>query len=61
MPVRKLAFFDEPANRYKVDPGRYELQLGASSADIAARAYVRIGGTLQADAVGRHRQARAGG
>ncbi|GAB3984660.1 hypothetical protein GCM10029978_094930 [Actinoallomurus acanthiterrae] len=47
VPVRKLAFFDEAANRYKVDPGRYELQLGASSADIAARAYVRIGGTLR--------------
>ncbi len=49
VPVSKLAFFDEAANRYKVDPGVYELQLGTSSAnaDIAAKAYVRIGGTLR--------------
>lgn len=47
VPVSKLAFFDETANRYTVDPGVYELQLGSSSADVAAKAYVRIGGTLR--------------
>jgi beta-glucosidase len=49
LPVSKFAFFDESANRYKVDPGAYELQLSTSSADsgIAARASVRVGGTLR--------------
>jgi beta-glucosidase len=47
VPVPNLAFYDEPAERYKVDPGSYELQLGTSSGDIAAKASVRIGGTLR--------------
>jgi beta-glucosidase len=47
--VPDFAFYDEAAKRYKVDPGAYELQLGTSSADsgIAARASVRVGGTLR--------------
>jgi beta-glucosidase len=47
VPVARFAFYDESANRYKVDPGAYELQLGTSSAGIAARATVRVGGTLR--------------
>lgn len=31
--VADLAFFDEKAGRFEVDPGRYGLQLSASSAD----------------------------
>jgi beta-glucosidase len=45
--VPAFAFYDEAAGKYKVDPGTYELQLGASSASIAARASVRVGGTLR--------------
>ena len=33
VPASKLAFFDEASNKYVVDPGRYGLQVGASSAD----------------------------
>jgi hypothetical protein len=33
--VPSLAFFDETANRYQVDDGRYGLRVGTSSADIA--------------------------
>jgi beta-glucosidase len=49
VPVSKLAFFDQTAGTYKVDPGRYELQLSTSSADsgILARASVRVGGVLR--------------
>ncbi len=47
VPVRRLAFYDEAAQRYRVDPGTYELQLGASSSAIAATAAVRIGGTIR--------------
>ena len=47
VPVPKFAFYDEAAKRYKVDPGAYELQLGASSGDVAARTSVRVGGTLK--------------
>ena len=45
--VPTFAFFDETANRYKVDPGAYQLQLATSSAGVAARASVRVGGTLR--------------
>lgn len=47
VPVPELAFFDEAANRYKVDPGRYELQLGTSSGDVRDREPVRISGALR--------------
>jgi beta-glucosidase len=47
VPVPKFAFYDEAAKRYTVDPGTYDLQLGTSSAAIAARASVRVGGTLR--------------
>jgi len=47
VPVSKFAFYDEAAKRYKVDAGAYELQLSTSSADVAARTSVRVGGTLR--------------
>jgi beta-glucosidase len=49
VPVRDFAFYDEAAKKYAVDPGTYELRLGTSSADPAnaARASVRVGGTLR--------------
>ena len=47
VPVSRFAFYDEAAGRYKVDPGRYELQLAASSSDVAARTSVKVGGTLR--------------
>ena len=30
-------FYDDVAGAYAVDPGRYEVQVGASSADIRTR------------------------
>ena len=45
--VKKLAFFDETANKYVVDAGRYGLQVGSSSADIKLTASVRISGTIR--------------
>jgi beta-glucosidase len=36
-PARDLTNFDEATKAYAVDPGVFELQLGASSADIRAR------------------------
>jgi len=49
VPVKKLAFFDEASNRYVVDPGRYGLQVGSSSADsdIKLTASVAISGTIR--------------
>jgi beta-glucosidase len=37
-PDRDLAIYDEASKGYAVDPGRFELQLAASSADVRARA-----------------------
>ncbi len=37
-PRADLRVFDEAKNAYVVDPGQYEVQVGASSADIRARA-----------------------
>jgi len=49
VPVKNLAFFDQTANKYVVDPGRYGLQVGSSSADkdVKLRASVRIHGTIR--------------
>jgi beta-glucosidase len=49
VPVKKLAFFDETANKYVLDPGQYGLQVGSSSADsdIKLTASVAISGTIQ--------------
>jgi beta-glucosidase len=38
VPSRDLTIYDEAKKAYAVDPGRFELQIGASSADIRARA-----------------------
>lgn len=36
-PTNDLRHYDADADRYAVDPGKYEVQIGASSADIRAR------------------------
>jgi beta-glucosidase len=38
VPSRDLTIYDEMGKAYAVDPGRFELQIGASSADIRAKA-----------------------
>jgi beta-glucosidase len=45
--VPSLAFFNEKANRYQVDGGRYGLQLGTSSSDIAGQAFIEVTGELR--------------
>jgi beta-glucosidase len=49
VPVKKLAFFDESASKYVVDPGQYGLQVGTSSADsdIKLTASVNVSGTIR--------------
>ena len=42
VPERDLRFYDEQGKRYAVDPGAYEVQVGASSADIRARATFEV-------------------
>jgi beta-glucosidase len=37
-PARDLAIYDEVKRAYAADPGKFELQIGASSADIRALA-----------------------
>jgi beta-glucosidase len=44
--VPDLAFFDQTASRYRVDDGRYGLQLGTSSSDIAKQAFITVTGAL---------------
>ena len=41
-PETDLRVYDDAASRYTVDPGRYEVQVGASSADIRARGSFRV-------------------
>jgi beta-glucosidase len=45
--VPALAFFDQAASRYRVDDGRYGLQLGTSSSDIRQRALITVTGALR--------------
>jgi beta-glucosidase len=45
--VPGLAFFNETAGRYQVDDGRYGLQLGTSSSDIAQQAFIKVTGALR--------------
>ncbi|HMN46170.1 MAG TPA: glycoside hydrolase family 3 C-terminal domain-containing protein [Povalibacter sp.] len=42
---RDLIYYDTERKQYAVDPGRYEVQVGASSADVRARAVFAIPGT----------------
>ncbi|MBO9547383.1 glycoside hydrolase family 3 C-terminal domain-containing protein, partial [Caulobacter sp.] len=43
VPEKDLRTWDEKAGAYVVDPGRYEVQVGASSADIRARTPLTVG------------------
>ncbi|WGL50740.1 glycoside hydrolase family 3 C-terminal domain-containing protein [Nocardioides sp. BP30] len=45
-PASQLAFLDEKSQTMKVDRGTYGLQLAASSADVRARASVKVTGRL---------------
>ncbi|MBE7187650.1 glycoside hydrolase family 3 C-terminal domain-containing protein [Jatrophihabitans endophyticus] len=42
----KLAFFDESANKYVVDPGRYGLQVASSSSDVQLHTAVKVSGQI---------------
>jgi beta-glucosidase len=42
VPADKLAFYDESKHAFVVEPGEYEVLVGASSADIRGRARVQI-------------------
>jgi beta-glucosidase len=42
LPLADLAFWDEPTHRFIVEPGRYELMIGPSSADIRLRTTLEI-------------------
>jgi beta-glucosidase len=42
VPARKLAFWDETTHAFVVEPGAFEVMVGASSADIRARDRVEV-------------------
>ncbi|HOX28169.1 MAG TPA: glycoside hydrolase family 3 C-terminal domain-containing protein, partial [bacterium] len=42
--VKDIAFWDDVAKRFKVEPGRYEILVGASSADIRLKDTVSVSG-----------------
>jgi beta-glucosidase len=42
VPAAKLAFWDEKTHAFLPEPGAYEILVGASSADIRAKAVVRV-------------------
>ena len=44
VPGKDLTHYDTDRKRYAVDAGTYELQVGASSADIRAKASVTVSG-----------------
>jgi len=41
-PDRDLTIYDDTKKGYAVDPGRFEVQIGASSADIRAKAVLAV-------------------
>jgi len=41
-PERHITYWDAERDTYSVAPGSYEIQIGASSADIRAKAPLRI-------------------
>jgi beta-glucosidase len=49
VPVSKLAFFDESTNTFRVDDGRYGIQLSSSAANSGVRrqAFVTVSGQLR--------------
>jgi beta-glucosidase len=42
---RDLAYYDDKLQRFAVDPGKYEVQAGASSADIRLRKVLEVAGS----------------
>ena len=42
VPAAKLAFYDETRHAFRVEPGKYDLLLGASSADIRSSARLKV-------------------
>ena len=42
VPAEKVAFYDVTRHAFVVEPGQYEIQVGASSADIRERARVQV-------------------
>ena len=42
LPAAKLAFWDEKTHAFLTEPGAYQILVGASSADIRAKAVVRV-------------------
>ncbi|WP_231121372.1 glycoside hydrolase family 3 C-terminal domain-containing protein [Motilibacter peucedani] len=49
VPASKLAFWDEASNKYVVDPGRYGLQVAASSTDVKLKGTLSVSGTIAAE------------
>jgi beta-glucosidase len=43
VPAVKLSYYEEAKRAFVVEPGEYEIMVGSSSADIRARATIRIG------------------
>jgi len=43
LPAERLAFWDETRHTFRVEPGAYEIMIGASSADIRLKAKVVVG------------------
>jgi beta-glucosidase len=52
VPVEKLAFYSETRHAFVVEPGRYEIQVGESSADIRERARVWVGNVRRSAELG---------
>ena len=44
---RAFAFWDEPNGRWRVSPGRYEVQLGRSASDVVARVPLELRGDVE--------------
>ena len=42
VPAEKLAFYDDQQHAFVVEPGKYEIQIGASSAEIRERAAIQV-------------------
>jgi beta-glucosidase len=42
VPVEKLAFYDVTRHAFVVEPGKYEIQIGASSADVREQAKMEV-------------------
>jgi beta-glucosidase len=49
LPAEKLAYYSEKTHGFVVEPGDYEIQVGASSADIRSRGHVQVTAPTAAD------------